>query len=227
MPLSAARLRAHMKPCLQGNAGRGHYGPMSAYDAALDDLADRIRKLSIRALVGLFWACSTALLPEAEAWAKHRGAQVNPALPRGLAAARQLAAAGVQPPDPGQLLYGLEVSTPPGDFADHYPPGSAQDCWICADVCMRVLADPGYDAGPAIEYALEPIVTTATQELFGVSQVGSGDQEEAQIRAIVAHPRVAAAITFCRWATDFLHERPSPTEEDLAAVARNAAALTP
>jgi hypothetical protein len=207
--------------------GAAIIGPMSAYDAALDDLAARIRDLSIRALAGLFWACSTALLPEAEAWAQHRGEQVNPALAQGLSAAYQLAAAGAQPPDPGQLLHALEISTPPGDSADYYCSGSAQDCWICADVCIRVLVDSGYDPGPAIEYPLEPIMAAATQELFGVSQVGSGDQEEAQIRAIMAHPRVAAAITFCQWATEFLHERPLPTQEDLAAVARNAAALTP
>jgi hypothetical protein len=200
---------------------------MTAYDATLDDLADRIRKLSTRAVVGLFWACSTALLPEAEAWAEHRGEQVDPALARGLAAARQFAAAGAQPPHSGQLLHALALSTPSSDSPDYYPSASAQDCWICADVCMRVLVDPGYDAGPAIEYALEPVVTTATQELLGVSQAGSGDQEEAQVKAVVAHPPVAEAIRFCRWASDYLRERPSPSEDDLAAVVTTAAALTP
>lgn len=200
---------------------------MTPYDAALDDLADRIRKLSTRALVGLFWACATALLPEAEAWARHWGEQVNPALQQGLAAAYQLAASGAEPADPAQLLDALENAVPPGDSPDYYSPASAQDCWICADVCMRVLADPGYDAGPAIEYALEPVVGTATQELFGVWQVGSGDQEEAQITAVMGHARVAEAIGFCRWATGFLGERPSPTGDDLSLVGRNAAALTP
>lgn len=200
---------------------------MTAYDTALDDLADRIRKLSTRALAGLFWACSTALLPEAVAWAKHWGEQPGPALEQGLATAYQFAATGVPPPDPRQLLQRLEASTPFGESPDYYDPGSAQDCWICADVCIRVLADPGYDAGPAIEYALEPVMAMATQELFGVSQIGSGDQEEAQIIAIMGHPRVAKAIRFSGWATDFLYKRPSPTEEDLATVARTAAALTP
>ena len=81
--------------------------------------------------------------------------------------------------------------------------------------------------GPAVEYALEPVMQAVTEELFGVSQVGGGDQEEAEIRAIVAHPRVAGAIGFCRWASDFLYQRPSPGEDDLASVARAAAALTP
>ena len=206
----------------------GHHGTVTAYDSVLDNLADRIRKLSARALVGLFWACSTALVPEAEAWVRHHGGQVDPSLPQGLAAAYQLAVSGVMPGDPGQLLEALENSTPFAQACVHgYNPGNAQDCWICADVCMRVLADPGYDAGPAIEYALEPVVSTATQELFGVCQVGSGDQEEAQVGAIVAHPRVAEAIRFCRWASDFLRERPSPTGDDLSRVGGNAAVLTP
>jgi hypothetical protein len=201
---------------------------MTTYDAALDDLADRIGKLSTRALVALFWACSTALLPEAEAWARHQGEQIGPSLQRGLSAAHQLAAAGAEPRAPGQLLEALENSAPFAEACVHgYNPGNAQDCWICAGVCMRVLVDPGYDAGPAIEYALEPVMCAATEELFGVSQVGSGDQEEAQIRAIVGHPRVAGAIEFCRWASDFLYQRPSPTGDDLAAVGRAAAALTP
>lgn len=200
---------------------------MTAYDAALDDLAERIRKLSARALAGLFWACSTALLPEAMAWAEHRGEQPDPALARGLAAARQFAAAGAPPDDPRQLLHRLEASTPSGEASDYYSPGNAQDCWICADVCIRVLTDPGYDPGPAIEYALEPVVAMATQELFGVSQVGSGDQEEAQVIAIMRHPRTVEAITFCQWAIGFLEERPSPAEADLAAVASSAVALRP
>ena len=67
----------------------------------------------------------------------------------------------------------------------------------------------------------------ATQELFGVSQVGSGDEEEAQVIVIMSHPRVAEAISFCQRASDFLRMRPSPDEEDLAELARMATALTP
>ena len=200
---------------------------MTAYNTALDDLADRIRKLSTRALSGLFWACSTALLPEAVAWAEHWGAQPDPALAQGLAAAYQLAVTGAPPPDPRQVLQRLEATAPFGESRDYYSPGNAQDCWICAAVSIRVLADPSYDACRAIQYALEPVVAMATQELFGVSQVGSGDQEETQVIAIMSHPRVAEAISFCQRASDFLRERPSPDEEDLAELVRTATALAP
>jgi hypothetical protein len=200
---------------------------MTAYDTALNDLAARIRRLSARALAGLFWACSTALLPEAVAWAEHWGQQPGPALAEGLAAAYQFAAAGARPPGPRQLLRRLEASAPFGESPDYYSPGNAQDCWICAAVSIRVLADPGYDPGRAIQYALEPVMAMATQELFGVSQVGSGDQEEAQVIAIMSHPLAAGAIRFCQQASDFLRKRPSPAEDDLAELARTATALTP
>jgi hypothetical protein len=200
---------------------------VTAYDTALDDLADKIEKLSARALSGLFWACSTALLPEAAAWAERQGGQADPALARGLAAAYQFAVTGAPPSDPRQLLQRLEAPVPFGESRDYYSPTSAQDCWICADVSIRVLADPGYHAGRAIEYALEPVMATAAQELFGVSQVGSGDQEEAQVMAIMSHPRVAEAISFCQRASDFLRQRPSPDEDDLAELVRAATALLP
>jgi hypothetical protein len=47
------------------------------------------------------------------------------------------------------LPHSLEVATPFGEARQYHCPGNAQDCWICADVCIRVLADLGYDAGPA------------------------------------------------------------------------------
>jgi hypothetical protein len=200
---------------------------MTAYDAALNDLAARIRRLSARAVAGLFWACATALLPEAMAWAGHWGEQPDPALAEGLTAAYQFAATGAAPPGPQQLLRRLEASAPFGESRDYYSSGNAQDCWICAAVGIRVLADPGYDAGRAIQYALEPVMAVATQELFGVSQVGSGDQEEAQVIAIMSHPLVTEAIRFCQRASDFLRTRPSPAEDDLAELARTATALTP
>ena len=66
------------------------------------------------------------------------------------------------------MLQTLENATPPGDSPDYYATGNAQDCWICADLCMRVLSEPGFDAGAVIEYALEPVVNAATEELKGV-----------------------------------------------------------
>lgn len=200
---------------------------MIALDSVLIELGTRTRPLSTRALVGLFWACSSALLPEFRTWALHRGEPTEPILQDALTNAFDFAAFGINPPNTKQLLHALEARTPAGDSPDERSSTSAQDCWICADVALRVLDDRSYDAGPAIEYALEPILARASEGLFGVSQVGSGDSEEVQIQAVLEQPGVASAIEFLRWSSEFLAQRPSPTEEDLALVRARAIVLAP
>jgi hypothetical protein len=37
-----------------------------------------------------------------------------------------------------------------------------------------MLAEPGFDAGPVLEYALEPVVTAVTEELSGVPGPAAG-----------------------------------------------------
>jgi hypothetical protein len=196
-------------------------------DVELAELASKIDSLPKRSLVGLFWACSGALVPEFRAWAAHRGEHTEPLLAAAMAAAHGFAAHGSEPPRAASMLAALEASAPAGDSPDGVSSTSAQDCWICADVGIRVLVDQGYDAGPAIEYALEPVVSAASEELYGVSQLGTSGEEEEQVRVLLQHRKVAAALEFCRWATDFLQDRPSPTEKDLALVSSRASALAP
>src|SRR5207249_3188730 len=107
------------------------------------------------------------------------------------AAARNFGSGEADVSEAATLLAALERSTPPGDSPDAVSSTSAQDCWICADVCIRVLVDETYDAGPAIEYALEPVVSAATQDLYGVSQLGSSEDEDARVQAVLAHPTVS------------------------------------
>ena len=59
-------------------------------------------------LVGLFWACSSSLLPEILAWAVHRGEHAEPVLRGALAAAHEFAAHGTEVPDAVRLLAGLK-----------------------------------------------------------------------------------------------------------------------
>jgi hypothetical protein len=198
---------------------------MTQLDTQLSELASRIDSLSRRSLAGLFWACAGALLPEFRAWAAHRGERTEPILTEALSAAYAFAVRVTTPPQ--ALLAALEASTPEGDSPDEVPSTAAQDCWICADIGIRVPLDPSYDAGPAIEYALEPVLVAVTEELFGVSQLGTSDEEEAQVAALLRHPKVAAAVEFCRWATDFLQDQPEPNEADLALVSSRAVVLAP
>jgi len=200
---------------------------MTQLDAKLSELATGVNLLPIRSLVALFWACSDALMPAFQAWAELRGDAGEPLLHEAQAVARGFARSGA-PPAQGEFLLGeLAAAAPPGDSPDEYSSTAAQDCWICADVGIRVLVDRQYGAGPAIEYALEPILAAATEELFGVSQVGSGNDEESQLSELLQHPRVAAAIEFCTWATQFLQGHPEPTDADLVLLGSRASVLVP
>lgn len=198
-----------------------------SYDSVLVGLTARVNSLSNRSVVGLFWSCSSALLPEFRAWASRRAQATEPLLQEGLSAAWRFAATGTEPADAARLLRDLEAATPNGDSPDDVSATNAQDAWICADVGIRVLVDSRYDAGSAIEYALEPIVQAATEELFGVSSLGSGDDEAERTVRILSEPRVARAIDFVSWATEFLRERPTPSAEDLEAVRSRAAIELP
>lgn len=198
---------------------------MSPLDVELAELASGIGVLSRRSLVGLFWACSHALISGFSTWAAHRDAQIEPLLRTALASAYEFAAHGIQPQDADGLLASLEAAMPAGDSPDDVSATSAQDCWICADIGIRVLVDEGYNAAPAIEYALEPVLTAESEALYGVSQVGTSNQEDAQIRRLLQQPKVAAAFEFVQWAIDFLQGQPMPTEGDLALVSSRAAVL--
>ncbi|MBB5960653.1 hypothetical protein FHS29_007281 [Saccharothrix tamanrassetensis] len=200
---------------------------MTVYDEALDDFAERVDRLPRRAVAALFAACAAALVPEYRRWAAHVGASAEPLADRVLAAARGYATTGTAPSGVDTLLAEVEEATPPGESPDDYPSTAAQDCWICVDLAIRVIADPDHEPGTGIEYALEPIVQKATERVHGVTEVGSGPDEDAQVAAVLAEPDVAAALDFVTWATGHLAGRPDPTDADLAELDRRAGVLAP
>lgn len=200
---------------------------MTAFDDVLDDFAERIDRLPRTSTVALFLACASGLLPEFRRWAAHTGQTTEPLAQRALATARAFALTGDIPPDAKELLTSLEQATPEGESPDEFSATTAQDFWICVDVGIRVITDPDYQAGTAIEYALEPIVQQATERLFGVTQLGGGPEEDTQMAAILREADVNAALGFCSWVLGFLTERPTLTEPDLAELTNRASTLTP
>ena len=198
---------------------------MTRLDTELAELSQRIRSMSDRAIAALFWACFDALSEEFSAWADHTGASTEPLLRRGQSAAYDFAAHGTQPAEASRLLAELEAGTPPVESPDEVSSTSAQDCWICADVGVRVFVERDYDAGPAIEYALEPILGSVTEELFGVTQLGSGPDEDEKVETLLRHPRVEQAFAFVRWATEFLGSEPD--EQSLDTLRSRAPAIAP
>lgn len=102
----------------------------------------------------------------------------------------------------------------------------AQGAWICADAALRAAADDAFEAGMSVEYALEPVVGRVSQELFGVWQLGSGESEDVQVAAVMAHPGVLAALEFFRCAVGQLAAQGPPDASLLAQIRTGAAVLT-
>jgi hypothetical protein len=198
---------------------------MTRLDSELEELANRIRGISTRAQAALFWACSAALTDGFLAWSDRRGGGSESLLRAGQSAAYNFAAFGFEPPDAATLLSEMEAGTPAGDSPDEFSSSTAQDCWICADVGIRVWVIRAYDAAPAVEYALEPILGAVSEDLFGFTQVGSGPDEEGQIERLLQDSRVASAFEFMRWAIGFVGSEPD--EEALRELRLRSAVLSP
>lgn len=200
---------------------------MTALDEGLAQLSAGIENLSTRATAALFAACACGLRPGFLEWAALRRTGTEALLEQALRSALAFARGGVTDIDTRDLLRLLEEATPPGDAPDLVSSTVAQDCWICADTAIRVIVEPGFRAGPVIEYALEPILHATTERLFGVSQVGSGNAEETQLAAVLRDDQVSEAFAFCRWAIDILLRTPEPNDEVTHALCSRAAALLP
>jgi hypothetical protein len=201
---------------------------LSVQERLIEDLAMRAGRLPKRSLVGLFWACGSGLLPAYRERIASLGVPAEPILEEVLAAAYVFAVSGREPVNGAGSLRAFEAATAPGGPVDDDGSEIAvQDCWICADVCIRLLVDSEYRPGLAVEYALEPVIQQASERLFGFSQVGEGPDEERQLEAILAESDVSLAVEFIMWATDFLAERPAPSEDDLEMVQQRAVVLAP
>lgn len=200
---------------------------MTDFDDLLADLAGEIDRLSAPAGAALFVGCCQALRVHYDRWADHRGTSAAHVLDEALAAARTVATGGPLDAGAPALLARVEEATPEGDSPDSYSSTFAQDCWICGDVALRTAIGQDGPPGYAIEYALDPIVVTATERLFGVSQLGSGPEEDAGVRAILAEPEVQAAVEATRSAIAHMAAHPAPTDDDLANVIQQLTAISP
>ena len=97
---------------------------------------------------------------------------------------------------------------------------------MCADICVRLMLGD-YAPSLALWYALEPLLQSATLRLFGASDVGSGEHEEEQRRAILATDEVRDATAFFAWATDSLLSSPPRSPEELGRLQSRARAIAP
>lgn len=200
---------------------------MTTLDQRLSELSVEIDRLSAQSASALFVGCARALLPRFNEWAERRGRTTQPLLGRALATASAFALTGVVADDAAELLVSVEAATPEGDSPDAVSSTPAQDCWICADIAVRVMTQPGYSAGSGIEYALEPLLQAETERVHGVSQLGSGPSENELMDEVLRQPKVVDAFSFCWWAVSVLAERDEVTPAELEQVTRRAGVLSP
>jgi len=200
---------------------------MSAYDDLLGELGRQVDGLARRSASLIFLACGEALLPHLRAWANRRDEDPDPLLAAAAAGAESYALRGLVPVGGMRLLSRLEAATPPGDQPDATTAATAQDCWICFDVSVRIAVDRAYHPGTAVEYALEPVISAASLRHHGVTQVGSGPDEPAELAVVLGDDHVAAAVDFWRWALGRLADREAPTADDAVAVRERALVLQP
>ena len=193
----------------------------------LETLAAGLDRLPKRSQVAIFAACASALLHEADLWALLRGTTTAP-LHRALRVAGEFALIGTHPDAPGlaALLEEVDEHLPHGESPDSVPATFAQDCWVCADSCIRIIVGD-FAPGPCIEYALEPLLQSISTRLFGVADVGSGAHEDERLRAILAADELRGAIAFLAWASDSLRPAPPGSADELARLYARASVLAP
>jgi hypothetical protein len=196
------------------------YG-ITTLDDLVADLAWDIDRLSARAAVAFYAACCGALRPRSGAWASPPADEL---LDAALAAARAFAATGVCGPAAADLLAAVEEETPADDLPAS---GLAHDCWTCADVALRTAVGAATAPGYGVGYALDPVISAATQRLFGVAGLGNGPEDAAALDTVLAQPDVLAGVSVVREAVDHLSARPEPDTADLDTVAHLLAALAP
>lgn len=204
----------------------GSASAMSEIDDEIDRLAGRVDALSIRAKSALFRACARGLSPAFSAWnegAENRDVRAE-TLVRALDQSLNFAVQGTVDPTTPRLLGDLGKLTPPGEAVRYRDATAAQDCWICLDVSIRVMVDPTFDAGPCAEYALEPVLRSASERLPGA--IGSESARLGDI-AILKDSSVRRALRFLRYAVTSLHAEPAPPRDLVEDLSRRATALMP
>ena len=172
---------------------------MTAFDRLLEELRAELQRLDHSATAAFFLLCGRALRPLYRAWLERTGSEDRSPLLDGVAeAVAGWTEAHLGAADASELLVDVEQATPSGEAIDGVPAVGAQACWICHDVALRQLIQPDFDAGPCVEYALEPLTASVSERLFGVSQIGAVPDEDRQAMAIVDDDRIQAAVVWIR-----------------------------
>jgi hypothetical protein len=199
---------------------------VTALDDILGDLAHGVGALSKRATSALFAASASGLEPGFRRWAAVHGHQSGSLLDRALSAGFELACTGRTAVDVAGILAELESGTPARESRKSVASATAQDCWVCADVAIRVHVEPAFVPGPVVEYALEPILQAATERLMANAPRAGADETDPADK-LLEDAAVRAAVEFMWFAIMRLRGRPEPDERTVEELRLRAVALLP
>ncbi len=203
---------------------------MSSLDDILGDLSRGVNALSARAASAVFASSAAALLPAYRAWAgaedsNERRARLG-ALQRAIDVGFELARTGHSQADLSRTLHLLESIAPDKRLATPSAV-AAQDCIVCADLAIRLHVEEGFDCGPVIEYALEPVLLSAMHRVATPDLRTTPGDGFAVADALLAEPAVMAAVGFLWFAIVSLSNHPSPSAATIDEIQTRAGVLLP
>lgn len=196
---------------------------MSPFEEVVESIAQRIEGLGTDAQVALYCSTARALLSSYVAWSRDYGEVAGLSLLEGAIRTAGSGAADSKDPARIELLSQLEAFAPDSHrHSAHFV--AAQACWICVDIALRL---PGgqFQARDGAWYLLEPIFQSVTEELFGLSDVGSQRQETDEGTALQSEA-LMSAVTALETTLDYL-EAGSMQDHDVVALSRWLAPLNP
>lgn len=176
---------------------------MSPFEEMTDHIAHRIRLLALPAQVALYAAAGRALTPSYLDWSQAVGQEpANTVLDLAIRSAQRFAMESAREIEP-VVLDAIEAATP-SEPTDSHLFTAAQDCWICVDTAVRASLGE-FDPADSAWYLLEPMFQATSERLFGLADVGSEGQREAELTAL-RDVGLAAAVTAIETAISTLEE---------------------
>jgi hypothetical protein len=164
-----------------------------------DEVGDAIAGLATVAQVRMFSCVSLAFLPAVRRWEKatRSGREIEEQLTA--AAAFCMAYDGRDASRLADLaaVFASEAQGPQdGPESDHGDFITAHDAWICGGIAADLLRG-SHSAREGAWYILEPRFQDTSERLFGVSDVGSEDEDTGESTAL-ADPALVAAVSSIR-----------------------------
>lgn len=197
---------------------------MSPFESVSARLGQALGRLDRHVQVAVLSCASRVLRPRYLEWSRDSGVDdQSELLSEALDAATQYATlrAG-SPSQPLLAAVGRVIPAEPTDV-----PGftAAQDCWICVDSALRVALGQ-FEAKDAAWYMLEPMFQATSERLFGVADVGSQAQDDAESEAL--GDRVLAEAIFALEVTiDDLGQERELADVDLGRITAALEVLSP